>query len=237
MNLAIITAAGKGTRLRANINKQFIKLCGKPILAHTINVFQKSELVDEIFILVPAEYIEYTQKNIINKFGFDKVTRLIIGGETRQETVSNALKFIPDKCEMVSVHDGVRPLIYSADVDLLFRKLMEFNAEDSKVRGVILAAPAYETIKQINDSDGCIRTIPRETVYHAQTPQTFFKDVLIEAYKYAETDNIAATDDAMLVEKIGYKVKIIKGNHENIKITTPIDLFLAELIISKNGIH
>ncbi|HHT78245.1 MAG TPA: 2-C-methyl-D-erythritol 4-phosphate cytidylyltransferase [Actinobacteria bacterium] len=237
MNLGIITAAGKGTRLRANINKQFIKLCGKPILAHTINVFQKSELIDEIFILVPAEYIEYTQKNIINKFGFNKVTRLIIGGETRQETVSNALKFIPDKCEMVSVHDGVRPLIYSADVDLLFRKLVEFNTEDTEVRGVILAASAYETIKQINDSDGCIRTIPRETVYHAQTPQTFFKDALIEAYKHAETDNTMATDDAMLVEKIGYKVKIIKGNHENIKITTPIDLFLAELIISKNGIH
>ncbi|MDD3519730.1 MAG: 2-C-methyl-D-erythritol 4-phosphate cytidylyltransferase [Actinomycetota bacterium] len=237
MNLGIITAAGKGTRLRADINKQFIKLCGKPILAHTVNVFQKSKLVDEIFILVPAEYIEYTKKNIINKFGFDKVTRLIIGGETRQETVSNALKFIPDKCEMISVHDGVRPLIYSADVDLLFKKLLQFNKEDKNVKGVILAAPAYETIKQIDFSDGCIKTIPRETVYHAQTPQTFFKDVLIEAYDYAEKDNTPATDDAMLVEKLGYKVKIIKGNHENIKITTPIDLFLAELIISKNGIH
>ncbi len=237
MNLGIITAAGKGTRLRADINKQFIKLCGKPILAHTINVFQKSKLVDEIFILVPAEYVEYTQKNIINKFGFDKVTRLIIGGETRQETVSNALRFIPDKCEMVSVHDGVRPLIYSADVDLLFKKLVEFNAEDKEVKGVILAAAAYETIKQMDIADGCVKTIPRETVFHAQTPQTFFKDALIEAYSSANENKTFATDDAMLVEKIGYKVKIIKGNHENIKITTPIDLFLAELIISKNGIH
>ena len=237
MNLGIITAAGKGTRLRANINKQFIKLCGKPILAHTINVFQKSKLVDEIFILIPAEFIEYTQKNIISKYGFDKVTRLIIGGETRQETVGNALKFIPDKCEMISVHDGVRPLIYPTDVDLLFKKLLEFNEEDDKVKGVILAAPAYETIKQMDGSDDCVRTIPRETVYHAQTPQTFFKDALLEAYKCAESDKTAATDDAMLVEKIGYKVKIIKGNHENIKITTPIDLFLAELIISKNGVY
>ncbi len=237
MNLGIITAAGRGTRLKANISKQFIKLCGKPILAHTVSVFQKSELIDEIFILVPAQYIEYTQKNIINKYRFDKVTRLIIGGETRQETVSNALQFVPDKCKMISVHDGVRPLIYSSDVDLLFETLIEFNRADSKVKGVILAAPAYETIKQIHDSNGCIKTIPRETVYHAQTPQTFFKDTLIEAYRHAEAKNISATDDAMLVENIGYKVKIIKGNHENIKITTPIDLFLAELIISKNGIH
>jgi len=237
MNLGIITAAGKGTRLRSNINKQFIRICGKPILAHTINVFQKSKLVDEIFVLIPSEYVEYTQKNIVNKFGYTKVTRLIIGGETRQKTVSNALKFLPDNCEMVSVHDGVRPLIYSADVDLLFKKLVDFNKEDDEVKGVILAAPAYETIKQINGTDGCIKTIPRETVYHAQTPQTFFKDVLLKAYELAEEEDLYATDDAMLVEKLGYKVKIIKGNHENIKITTPIDLFLAELIISKNGIH
>lgn len=237
MNLGIITAAGRGTRLKANISKQFIKLCGKPILAHTVNVFQKSKLVDEIFILVPSQYIEYTQKHIINKYKFDKVTRLIIGGETRQETVNNALPFIPDKCEMISVHDGVRPLIYPSDVDLLFETLAEFNKDDPKVKGVILAAPAYETIKQIHDTDDCIKTIPRETVYHAQTPQTFFKDALIEAYMNAQANNISATDDAMLVESIGYKVRLIKGNHENIKITTPIDLFLAELIISKNGIH
>jgi len=236
MNLGIITAAGKGTRLRSDINKQFIKLCGKPILAHTINIFQKSRLVDEIFVLIPSEYVEYTQKNIINKFGYSKVTRLIIGGETRQKTVGNALKFLPNNCEMISVHDGVRPLIYSTDVDLLFEKLIEYNKSDDRVKGVILAAPAYETIKQIN-MEGCIKTIPRETVYHAQTPQTFFKDVLLEAYELAEKEDIHATDDAMLVEKMGYKVRIIKGNHENIKITTPIDLFLAELIISKNGIH
>jgi len=237
MNLGIITAAGKGTRLRADINKQFINLCGKPILAHTIGVFQRASLIDEIYVLVPQEFVEYTRKNIIDKYNFTKVTRIIIGGETRQETVGNALKFVPDYCNIVSVHDGVRPLVYSSDVNKLIELLIESNKKDSKVQGVILAAPAYETIKRIDRKEGIVRTIPREVVYHAQTPQTFFKASLFKAYQLAKEENFIATDDSMLVERAGFKVKFLKGNHENIKITTPTDLFLAELIISKNGIH
>jgi len=237
MNLGIITAAGKGTRLKSDINKQFLSLCGKPILAHTISVFQRASHIDEIYVLVPQEFVEYTQKNIVKKYGFSKVTRIIIGGETRQETVGIALKFAPDNCSIISVHDGVRPLIYSTDVNKLIELLIESNQKDQMVQGVILAAAAYETIKKIDIEEGIVKTIPRETVYHAQTPQTFFKDSLIKAYLKAENDNFTATDDSMLVERTGYKVKFLKGNHENIKITTPTDLFLAELIISKNGNH
>lgn len=237
MNLGIITAAGKGTRLRADINKQFINLCGKPILAHTIGVFQRASLIDEIYILVPQEFIEYTQKNIIDKYGFTKATRIIIGGQTRQETVENALRFIPDHCDIISIHDGVRPLIYSADVNKLIELLIESNKQDSKVQGIILAAAAYETIKKIDSMHGTVETIPREIIYHAQTPQTFFKESLLKAYKLAKEDKFIGTDDSMLVERAGYKVKFLKGSHENIKITTPTDLFLAELIISKNGTH
>jgi 2-C-methyl-D-erythritol 4-phosphate cytidylyltransferase len=237
MNLGIITAAGKGTRLKAEINKQFLSLCGKPILAHTIGVFQRASLIDEIYVLVPQEFVEYTQRNIINKYSFSKVTRVIIGGETRQETVENALKFVPESCSIVSIHDGVRPLIYSSDVNRLIELLVESNAQDPAVQGVILAAAAYETIKKVDMGEGVVQTIPRETVYHAQTPQTFFKKTLIEAYRKAAGENFTATDDSMLVERAGYKVKFLKGSHENIKITTPTDLFLAELIISKNGIH
>lgn len=237
MNLGIITAAGKGTRLKADINKQFINLCGKPILAHTLSVFQRALQIDEIFVLVPQEYIGYTKKNIVEKYGYTKVTRIIIGGETRQETVGNALKFVPENCNIISVHDGVRPLIYSTDINKLIEVLIESNKKDPEVQGVILAAAAYETIKKIDSAEGTVKTIPREIVYHAQTPQTFFKETLIKSYMLAENDNFTATDDSMLVERAGYKVKFLKGNHENIKITTPTDLFLAELIISKNGIH
>jgi 2-C-methyl-D-erythritol 4-phosphate cytidylyltransferase len=237
MNLGIITAAGQGTRLKAKVNKQFLVLCGKPILAHTIGVFQKAKSIDEIFVLVPAEFLDYTQKNIVDKYEYSKVTRVIIGGETRQKTVENAINFISGDCKVVSVHDGVRPLIYPEDVDNLISQLLKFNEEDKDVKGVILAAPAHETIKKVNIENETVTTIPREIVYHAQTPQVFFKDVLIEAYNAAKKENFAGTDDAMLVERLGYKVKYVKGTHENIKITTPIDLFLAELIFSKNGIH
>jgi len=237
MNLGIIIAAGKGTRLKAEINKQFLNLCGKPILAHTISVFQRASHIDEVYVLVPQEFVEYTQKKIVEKYNFTKVTRIIIGGETRQETVGIGLKFAPDNCSIISIHDGVRPLIYSTDVNNLIELLIASNRKDKHVQGVILAAAAYETIKKIDIEEGIIKTIPREIVYHAQTPQTFFKDTLIEAYLKAENENFIATDDSMLVERAGYKVKFLKGNHENIKITTPTDLFLAELIISKNGIH
>jgi 2-C-methyl-D-erythritol 4-phosphate cytidylyltransferase len=237
MNLGIITAAGKGTRLKSNINKQFINLCGKPILAHTIGIFQRASLIDEIFVLVPQEFVEYTKKNIVDKYNFSKVTKIIIGGDTRQETVKNALKFIPDNCKIVSIHDGVRPLVYSSDVNNLIELLTKANKEDPEVQGFILAAAAYETIKKVDEEKGFLKTIPRELVYHAQTPQTFFKDALIKAYELAEKDNFIGTDDSMLVERAGYKVKFLKSTHENIKITTATDLFLAELIISKNGIH
>ncbi|MHB1376534.1 MAG: 2-C-methyl-D-erythritol 4-phosphate cytidylyltransferase [Candidatus Humimicrobiaceae bacterium] len=237
MNLGIITAAGKGIRLKSDINKQFLNLCGKPILAHTIGVFQRASLIDEIYVLVPQEFVEYTKNKIVEKYGFSKVTRIIIGGKTRQETVRNGLKFAPDNCSIISVHDGVRPLVYSSDVNKLIELLIESNNKDQNVQGVILAAAAYETIKKIDIEEGIVKTIPREIVYHAQTPQTFFKDALIESYLKAENENFTATDDSMLVERAGYKVKFLKGTHENIKITTPTDLFLAELIISKNGIH
>ena len=128
-------------------------------------------------------------------------------------------------------------MVYSSDVNRLIELLIESNKKDQKVQGVILAAAANETIKKIDIKEGIVKTIPRETVYHAQTPQTFFKHTLIESYLRAEDENFMATDDSMLVERAGYKVKILKGTHENIKITTPTDLFLAELIISKNGIH
>jgi len=237
MNLGIIIAAGKGTRFKAEINKQFLNLCGKPILAHTISVFQRASHIDEVYVLVPQEFVEYTQRKIVEKYNFTKVTRIIIGGETRQETVSIGLKFAPDNCSIISIHDGVRPLIYSTDVNNLIELLIASNKKDKHVQGVILAAAAYETIKKIDIEEGIVKTIPREIVYHAQTPQTFFKDTLIKAYLKAENENFIATDDSMLVERAGYKVKFLKGNHENIKITTPTDLFLAELIISKNGIH
>lgn len=232
---AIITAAGKGTRLKSNINKQFIQIYGKPILAHTLKSFQNCKKVDEIYVVVPKDYESYCEKEIIKKYGFSKVKKIIIGGEARQDSVYNALKVVPEKCRIVLIHDGVRPLITSEEISQLISSLVNYNKRDNDIRGVIIASPALETVKKIDKDNNIKRTIKRNLVCMAQTPQTFFYKDLMEAYNKAISDNFMSTDDASLVERMGRKVKVVIGHHENIKITTPMDLFLAELIMQRNG--
>jgi len=234
MNVAVITAAGKGTRLKGNISKQFMHIYGKPILAHTINAFQNSSKIMEIYVSVPGEYLEFCQKKIIEKYSFSKVKKLVAGGSTRQESVYNALKEVPASTRIVTIHDGVRPLITSDEINLLINVLLRENRKDKKVRGVIMAAPVMETVK-ITDKDIISRTIPRNTVWNAQTPQTFFYNDVMKAHKKAIKDFFTGTDDSSLVERLGFKVFVVRGRHENIKITTPIDLFLAELVMTRKS--
>jgi 2-C-methyl-D-erythritol 4-phosphate cytidylyltransferase len=234
MNVAIITAAGKGTRLKGNISKQFMNIYGKPILAHTISAFQKSSKIKEIYVSVPRGYIKSCRKNIIEKYSFDKVKKLIAGGSSRQESVYNALIEVPPSTKIVSIHDGVRPLITSEEIDLLINTLIRENKKDSLVKGVIMASSARETIKMIS-KNSIDRTISRDKIWHAQTPQVFFYNIILKAHNKARRDSFIGTDDACLVERMNCKVNIVRGRHENIKITTPIDLFLAELIITKNN--
>jgi 2-C-methyl-D-erythritol 4-phosphate cytidylyltransferase len=234
MNVVIITAAGKGTRLKGNISKQFMNIYGKPILAHTISAFQKSSKIKEIYVSVPRGYIKSCRKNIIEKYSFDKVKKLIAGGSSRQESVYNALIEVPPSTKIVSIHDGVRPLITSEEIDLLINTLIRENKKDSLVKGVIMASSARETIKMIS-KNSIDRTISRDKIWHAQTPQVFFYNIILKAHNKARRDSFIGTDDACLVERMNCKVNIVRGRHENIKITTPIDLFLAELIITKNN--
>ncbi|MBN2073641.1 MAG: 2-C-methyl-D-erythritol 4-phosphate cytidylyltransferase [Actinobacteria bacterium] len=235
MNVAIITAAGKGTRLKSNISKQFLNIYGKPILAHTISIFQKTQKIDEIYISVPHGYVESCQKDIIDKYSFSKVKGLVVGGSHRQESVYNVLIRIPSTSKIVLIHDGVRPIITPDEIEMTINRLIKDHDVDNGVRGIILAAPARETIKRINDDTTIDATIPRENVWHAQTPQTFFYTDILEAHRKAAKEGFIGTDDSSLVERMGWKVSVARGRHENIKITTPIDLFLAELMISKNG--
>ncbi len=233
MNAAIITAAGKGTRLKGDISKQFMNIYGKPILAHTITAFQNASKIKEIYVSVPKDYLELCQKSIIEKYSFNKVKKLIVGGSSRQESVYNALVELPASTKLVSIHDGVRPLITAEEIDLLINTLMRENKRDPKIRGVIMAAPARETIK-ITDKNTIDKTVPRETVWYAQTPQIFFYKDILKAHNKAREDNFIGTDDACLVERMNWKVSMVRGRHENIKITTPLDLFLAELIMTRN---
>ncbi len=234
MNVAIITAAGKGTRLKGNISKQFMNIYGKPILAHTITAFQQSSKTKKIYVSVPKDYVGFCRKNIIEKYSFDKVKKLVIGGSSRQESVYNALIEIPSSTRIVSIHDGVRPLITAEEIDMMIGTLIRENRKDSRIKGVIMASSARETVK-IMGRDNISRTISRDKVWNAQTPQVFFYDIILKAHSRAREDNFTGTDDACLVEKMDWKVSVVRGRHENIKITTPIDLFLAELVMTKNG--
>ena len=235
MIAAIITAAGKGTRLKSNISKQFMHIYGKPILAHTLKSFQDSKRINEIYVTIAEEYLDFCKEEIIRKYNFTKVKQLVVGGETRQDSVYNALRIIPKNCRIVSVHDGVRPLITAREIDYFINTLVSLNNSDSEVKGIITAAPAYETVKKVDDNNIIDSTITRNLVCMAQTPQTFFYVNLLQAYEKARDENFKGTDDASLVERIGCKVKVIMGKHENIKITTPLDLFLAELIMGRDG--
>lgn len=234
MNVAIITAAGRGIRFKSNINKQFMDIYGKSILAHTISAFQNSPKIKEIYVSIPGDYLKFCQKNIVEKYSFTKVKKLVFGGVSRQESVYNALKEVPASTRIISIHDGVRPLITTEEVNLLINTLIRENKKDSKIKGVILAAPVMETVK-VAESNIISRTIPRNTVWHAQTPQTFFYEDILNAHNKALEDGFTGTDDASLVERMGFKVYVVRGKHENIKITTPLDLFLVELIMVRDG--
>lgn len=234
MNVAIITAAGRGIRFKGNINKQFMDIYGKPILAHTVSAFQNSSKIKEIYISIPEDYLELCRKNIIEKYSFNKVKKLIIGGSSRQESVYNALKELPPSTRLVSIHDGVRPLVTPEEINLLINVLTRENKKDCKIRGIILAAPVMETVK-VTDGNIISKTVPRDTVWHAQTPQTFFYEDILKAHNKALEDGFTGTDDASLVERLGLKIYVVRGRRENIKITTPLDLFLAELIMVRNG--
>ncbi len=235
MNVAIITAAGKGTRLKSNISKQFLNIYDKPILAHTISIFEKTSKVDAIYLSVPRDYLKACRQDIVEKYGFGKVKKLVIGGSNRQASVFNAISEVPADTNIVLIHDGVRPLVTPDEIELTIDKLKKDNKKDPKVKGVILAAPAKETIKKIIDDNTIETTVPRDIVWHAQTPQTFFYKEIMDAHTKAAKEEFIGTDDSSLIERMGWKVNVVRGRHENIKITTPIDLFLAELIMHKNG--
>lgn len=234
MNVAIITAAGKGTRLKSNISKQFLNIYDKPILAHTISIFENSSKIDAIYVSAPRNYIESCREDIIKKYCFTKVSKVIAGGSHRQASVFNVLSSIPSSTDIVLIHDGVRPLVTSDEVEATIKKLKNDNKKDPEVKGVILAAPARETIKKMSGNT-IDSTIPRDTVWHAQTPQTFFYRNIMEAHTKAFKEGFIGTDDSSLIERMGWKVNVVRGRHENIKITTPVDLFLAELFMNKNG--
>jgi 2-C-methyl-D-erythritol 4-phosphate cytidylyltransferase len=223
--LAIIAAGGQGKRIQGThpqgkLPKQFLMLKDKPILAHTLGKFERCELVDEIILAVPEDYLAYCSQAIVDKYGFKKVRKVICGGKERQDSVYSGLKACPKNTSVVVIHDGVRPLI---PVD----KISESIQMCKEKGAVVLAVPVKETVKRV-EQGSIMTTLDRSKLWLTQTPQTFGYELIQDAYEKAKQNNFMGTDDSVLVERLGAEVTVLEGDYKNIKITTAEDLALAE---------
>lgn len=222
---AIIVAAGKGKRMELDISKQFINIKNKPVLVYTLECFDKCPEIKDIILVISEEYIDYCRREIIYKYKFNKNIIITAGGKERQNSVYNGLKKISSDTDIVLIHDGVRPFI-----EISYIQKVIYSAYENK--GCVLGVPVKDTIKICNQ-DGFIETTPeREKLWAIQTPQAFNYNILVKAYKKSIEDNFIGTDDAVLVERLGYKIKIELGSYKNIKITTPEDLITAEIMLN-----
>lgn len=223
MNSVIIVAAGSGKRMNMDINKQFIKLNKKEIIAHTIDVFYKNENVDEIIVCIKKEEEELFKDKIINKYSFKNI-KIAYGGKERQDSIYNGLKCLDDKCDIVLIHDGARPFVDDRIINESIKVAREKKA-------VVVGTPVKDTIKVV--CDGIINDTPnRVNLWAAQTPQVFEYKLITKAYEEAYESNYYGTDDSMLVENIGQEVTMIMGSYDNIKITSPEDISIGEQILS-----
>lgn len=228
-NYCIIVAAGKSRRMNSTVSKQFIFIGGKPILAYTIDAFEKSSLIDKIVLVINEAEIEKCKKIIVNKYNYKKLMKIVPGGKERQNSVFNGLKVLPSETNLVAIHDGARFLITPDIIDRAVRDAYDSN-------GVIVAMPIQDTIKETNSNKIISKTFNRNRLWAAQTPQVFPYSIIMKAHEKAREDNFLGTDDASLVERLGYEVDIVRGSVENIKITTNFDLILAEIILNKRKI-
>ncbi len=221
--VAIIVGGGLGTRIKGDLPKQFMKLGDRPILAHTVHKFQACDLIDEIILVVPEDYMGHCSQAIVDKFDFKKVTKIVSGGKERQDSVYSGLTACPSNTSIVAIHDAVRPFIsterISESVNLCQRK-----------KAVILAVRPKDTVKK-GEGDSVVTTLDRAKLWLTQTPQVFEYKLILQAYQKAQEDGFLGTDDSVLVERLGREVAILEGDYENIKITTAQDLAIAERLM------
>ncbi len=224
--VAIIPAGGSGKRMQENQSKQYLLLDGVPVLVHTLRIFQGSPKIDEIFLIVPEDDIEFARQLIVEKYGISKVSRILAGGRERQDSVRNGINALASNHDIVVIHDGVRPFISEELVNSAI-------VEASKEGAVTVGVPVKDTVKSVDDHAWIRETLNRSTLWLTQTPQVFKRDIITKAYEVAYKDNYYGTDDASLVERLGIDVKMIRGSYHNIKITTKDDIVLAESLIKR----
>ena len=221
----LIPAAGKGSRMAHSVKKPYLELAQKPILAHTIQRFERNSAVDAIFVIVDQADFNECHATVLGPYAFTKVQKLVEGGETRQMSVYNGIRALSADVDFVIVHDGVRPFVTD---EVIFACL----AAADECGAAVAAVPVKDTIKIANTDGFIVETPAREQLWAVQTPQVFRKSLLEEAHQAAQAQQLTATDDASLVEQLGFPVKLVKGSYANLKITTPVDLQIAEVLLS-----
>lgn len=224
MTVALVVAAGRGTRMGSLEGKQFLSLSGRPLLSYTLQAFDKASVIDKVVVVINSAEIKHCRQ-MIKSYHISKVDQLVAGGKERQDSVYNGLQKIKISRGEIVVHDGARPLVTPS----LIEKAVKACRPGL---GVVVAVPVVDTIKAAGDGE-VARTLNREQLWAIQTPQVFPSEMLLKAHQQAKRDGFYGTDDAVLVERLGFRVRIVKGSYENIKVTTPLDLTIAEAILAK----
>lgn len=222
---AVIVAAGGSVRMGSGDSKQFLPLLGNPAVFYTLGAFQRCDMIDEIVVVCRAQDISRIDA-LCRGSGFDKVSAVVEGGSCRGESVRNGVSAVSEKAAYFAIHDGARPLITEEDISAVVNAALETGA-------ATLGTAVTDTIK-IADANNVITGTPdRSTLRAVQTPQVFERELYSFALSEAEDALDSVTDDCSLIEKMGGEVTIVEGSRENIKLTTPIDLVIAESILSK----
>lgn len=224
--IVLIPAAGLGRRMDAGVNKQYLQLADRPILAHTLALFDGHPRIDHIIVISPEDEIDYCRRQVVQRYGFTHVDAVVAGGAQRQDSVRNGLAACTASPEdIVLVHDGVRPFFPAERIPAVIDTAADVGA-------CVVGMPVKDTIKTVEKGQ-ILDTPDRNRLWLAQTPQAFRFSVLEHAHRNAAAEGFAGTDDASLVERLGHRVAVVEGDYRNIKITTPEDLILARAFLAE----
>jgi 2-C-methyl-D-erythritol 4-phosphate cytidylyltransferase len=222
---ALVVAGGASRRFGGDIPKQYVEVGGKPLLSWTISRFEDCDKIDQVVVVVAEEYLLYVSERVVDPYDFRKVSKIVIGGSTRRESVLKGLEALPISTGYVAIHDGARPMVSVRDIDRVVTAALE-------ERAAILAAPTTDTVKRVRDGF-ILSTHDRSALFLAQTPQVFQYDLIIRAHRdlAAQPDCEEATDDASIVERAGFKVKVVEPSGLNLKVTSSDDLLLVKALL------
>ncbi len=229
--VAIVAGAGRGERVGLPEGKQFHRLAGIPVLARSLLNLEAVEEIGEIVLVVNAGEIRRAEEEIVSAYGLRKVSAVVAGGEYRQESVFNALRTMPSDVDYIVIHDGARPLAAPE----LFRRALK-ALRDAECEGVITAVPVVDTVKEV-EGGWVLRTPERRRLWAVQTPPCFRAQALADAHERAFREGVWATDDAALLERYRYRVRVVEGEVTNIKITYPSDIIIAEALLERGGLQ